>query len=151
MGPFVVALAGLIMLGGTMGGPKKQECARLDLRDAVDIMTTFDVTHQAIAPIPTGMGTTIELHGNTNIGKEDFKSWKKIWINAYYNEPIQRLTVLHEMYHIRQQTEKLKNDETTVRRCAIRKYKDIYGSDFDLPPYMQEFPPEGTVLPEVIK
>lgn len=136
----IVTVSLLLMLGG---GVKEQKCASLEMADTLRLLGNANVIHHILAPTPLGADRVMNHFGSTNYPEIPNRAIRtQVLINDYYVEPIRRLSIIHELFHLRHAEEKMSQNEEVIQGCAIRRYKEIFGGDFDLPPMMREFPPK---------
>lgn len=96
-----------------------------DTRDStlVDVIAEYDIHHQKIGPLGMGDSTNyLLLMGYTNM--QD----KKMLLNNLFPLDARRLTVLHEVNHIKDYNDNNKHDytETQIDSLAFLDFKKIY-------------------------
>ena len=106
----------------------KNGCAEMNASHLVSILADYDVKQVALPAIAERW----HIFGATTASRHE------IVINAAYTDPIRRLSVIHELFHVRHHQEDRGQEEKLIRQCAIREYKRMFGGDLDLPEPMRE-------------
>ena len=107
--------------------PRPEGCASMEARDILRVLTEYSLVRFPIPPL-----------GDTHLFGRTVYSRREMFVNTGYLEPIQRLTLIHEIQHVRHLEEKRPQDDRLIRACAIAAYIRIFGGDVDLPEPFQQ-------------
>lgn len=103
----------------------------MKLKDVVEAIADYDVTHLPVLPVNLGNGRY-----HFNMGLTVYPE-KKININSLATDDARRLAVIHELYHASFHNKGIhQQSEIQVDVMAKEKYKEIYGKEFVMPETM---------------